>query len=96
MFYLGGVEKHEKMDGYLDVVFDVLGEDQEVTLSETEDYLAEIDPKAKIVEIFISEINVDHHFKSNERSENSYIGLADFFSGKILKVCSRSISFFAV
>ncbi|XP_063715014.1 GPI transamidase component PIG-S-like isoform X3 [Symsagittifera roscoffensis] len=52
----GGVEKHEKMDGYLDVVFDVLGEDQEVTLSETEDYLAEIDPKAKIVEIFIRDL----------------------------------------
>ena len=35
-------------------------------------------------------------FQSNERSKNSYIGLADFlfvffFSGKSLKICSRSI-----
>ena len=28
---------------------------------------------------------------SNERSEYSYIGLADFFSGKSLKICSRLV-----
>ena len=33
--------------------------------------------------------------KSNERSEYSNIGLADFFSGKSLKICSRSILIFA-
>ena len=37
-------------------------------------------------------------FKSNERSKDSYIGLADFFvvffSGESLKVCSRSILIF--
>ena len=36
-------------------------------------------------------------FKSNAHSEDSYIGLADFFvffSGKCLKICSRSISIF--
>ena len=33
-------------------------------------------------------------FKSNERNEYSYRGLADFFSGEILKICSRSIFIF--
>ena len=36
-------------------------------------------------------------FKSNERSEDSYIGLADFFvfgSGKFFKICSRSFLIF--
>ena len=33
-------------------------------------------------------------FKSNERSEYSYIGLADFFSGKRFKFCSRSVLIF--
>ena len=28
-------------------------------------------------------------FKSNERSEDSYISLADFFSGKVLKVSNN-------
>ena len=37
--------------------------------------------------------------KSDERSEDSYLGLADFFlvcffSGKSLKICSRSILIF--
>ena len=32
--------------------------------------------------------------KSIERNEYSYIGLADFFSGKSLKICSRSILIF--
>ena len=33
-------------------------------------------------------------FKSNERSEYSYIGLADFFLRKKSKICSRSILIF--
>ena len=33
-------------------------------------------------------------FKSTERSEYSYIGLADFFSGRNPKVCSRSFLIF--
>ena len=33
-------------------------------------------------------------FKSNERSEDSYIKLADFFSGESYKICSRSILIF--
>ena len=32
--------------------------------------------------------------KSNERSEYSFIGFADFFLGKSLKICSRSILIF--
>ena len=33
-------------------------------------------------------------FKSTERSEYSYIGCADFFSGKNPNVCSRSFLIF--
>ena len=32
--------------------------------------------------------------KIDERSEYSYVGLGDFFSGKSLKICSRSILIF--